>query len=341
MDADLKDTLVDAFADFVDADATTTTVVPYQPADDARNELLFFVKPEVTTSGPDTLRGVLDVVGDAFDRYDVSVTGAKILGADYLDEHNLISRHYGVINEIARNGVDAISHEAKETFEELYGQSADDAPLYGAFQFLDAYPFFSETALNVLWDNVSADRLASGTYCAPVRVMDDEAYLLNGFHPHQIAHYTQDGASIVACTVQSDTDWDVLRETMTGATDPEEAAEGSIRQTLLARQEELGLPSVDQGNNGVHLSAGALEGLAETIRFFSDHDRGATLGVDETAAGRAFLDAGLDADTVHALLDNPDLEVDGRPVSAFDLTEEINTDAAIERLKSQPASLPA
>jgi hypothetical protein len=330
----LTPTLVDAFDAFTALDASARNVRPYDPADDYANELLFFVKPEVTMSGADTLRAVLDVTADAFDDYGVVATGAKILGASFLDTHDLIAQHYGVINEIARNGADAISEEAVDTFADTYGTPADDAILLGAFEFLDRYDGFTDVSLNVLWDNVVADRLASGTYCAPVRVFDDTVYLLNGFHPYQIEHFTQEGASILVLTVQTDAEWDALRGDMIGATDPQEAPEGSIRRTLLERQDELGLPPVDQGSNGVHLSAGPLEGLVETIRFVSDHDAGTTIDPADTAAGRAFLDGGIDADSLAYLMGNPVLETDDEYVSAFDLTEEINTDAAIQRLKA-------
>lgn len=330
----LTPTLVDAFKAFETSDAHSRDILPYQPSDDYRNELLFFVKPEVTMSGADTLEAVLDVTAEAFDDYGVVVTGAKILGAEFLDEHDLIARHYGVINEIAREGGDVLSEEAKETFARTYDAAVDDAVVLGAFEFLERYEAFTDVSLNVLWDNVEADRLASGTYCAPVRVFDDTVYLLNGFHPYQIEHFTQEGASILVLTVQSDADWDALRTDMIGATDPQDAAAGSIRRTLLERQDALGLPPVDQGSNGVHLSAGPLEGLVETIRFVSDHDAGDTIAPEQTAAGRAFLEGDIDADALEFLLGNPVLEVDDEYISAFDLTEEINTDEAIARLKA-------
>lgn len=331
--ADLTSALHDAFAAFERSEADARTIVPYAPAGDYDNELLFFVKPEVTMSGGEALNRVLDLTADAFDTYGVVVTGAKVLGAQYLARHRLIAQHYGVINEIARRGADALSEEARGTFAETYDTTVGDATVLGAFEFLDAYPSFTGAALNVLWDNVSADRLASGTYCAPVRVFDDTVYLVNGFHPHQIEHFTQPGASILVLTVQSDADWGALRGEMIGATNPADAAAGSIRRTLLEQQDALGLPPVGQGSNGVHLSAGPLEGLVETIRFMSDHDADERIAPADTAAGQAFLDAGLDADTLSTLLGNPVLEVDGSAVSAFDLTEEINTDAAIERLQ--------
>jgi hypothetical protein len=328
----LTSTLVDAFKAFDTSDAASRDVLSYQPSDDYRNELLFFVKPEVTMSGADTLNAVLDITADAFDDYGVVVTGAKILGAGFLEAHDLIAQHYGVINEMARDGADALSEEATQTFADAYGIAVEDATVLGAFEFLQRYEAFTDVSLNVLWDNVEADRLASGTYCAPVRVFDDTIYLLNGFHPYQIEHFTQLGASIVVLTVQSDADWDALRGDMIGATDPQAAPEGSIRRTLLEQQDALGLPPVDQGSNGVHLSAGPLEGLVETIRFVSDHDAGASIAPEDTAAGRAFLDGGIDADDLAYLLGNPVLEVEDEYISAFDLTEEVNTGAAIERL---------
>ena len=53
-----------------------------------------------------------------------------------------------------------------------------------------------------------------------------------------------------------------------GATDPTQAAAGSLRRQILERWRELGLkaePNV--GDNGVHASASPFEGLAERMNW--------------------------------------------------------------------------
>lgn len=87
---------------------------------------------------------------------------------------------------------------------------------------------------------------------------------------------------------------------------------------------ELGLGDVDKGTNGVHASAGPLEGMVELQRFFSDHEAGTTLGYDHTAFGKLLISKGLSLEQVQKLAHNPDLDQEGKKVSAFDATEEKN-----------------
>ena len=55
---------------------------------------------------------------------------------------------------------------------------------------------------------------------------------------------------------------------MIGTTDPSKAAADSIRGTLFADPAAFGLATVSSNFNGVHMSAGPLEGLVELVRFF-------------------------------------------------------------------------
>lgn len=85
---------------------------------------------------------------------------------------------------------------------------------------------------------------------------------------------------------------------------------------------DLGLGDVDKGTNGVHASAGPLEGMVELQRFFSDHEAGSTLSYDHTAFGKLLISKGLTLEQVQKLASNPDLDQEGKKVSAFDATEE-------------------
>lgn len=53
---------------------------------------------------------------------------------------------------------------------------------------------------------------------------------------------------------------------------------GSIRAELLKNKEKSGMVAVNIASNGVHMSAGPLEGLVELQRFLSDWDAGIFFG---------------------------------------------------------------
>ena len=76
--------------------------------------------------------------------------------------------------------------------------------------------------------------------------------------------FVADGAEVryLVCEFEEDVlSWRAFRREVIGATDPEAAADGSARAALRASWEELGLDAAPStGNNGVHASAGPLEG---------------------------------------------------------------------------------
>jgi hypothetical protein len=162
-------------------------------------------------------------------------------------------------------------------------------------------------------------------------VSGERIVVLNPFHPQQVLHYTAPGRTIVVFECASDTDWDVLRREMTGATDPAKATPGSIRGTLLARKSKLGLRDVATATNGVHCSAGPLEAMLEYTRFFSDHARKKLIKLGETPFGELLARHGIRKKEIGALAKNPLLGKDAGSY-AFNLTEEKNAEAAANLL---------
>ena len=79
----------------------------------AKNEFLFFVKPEITLpSDSIQLEKILDLVQDKIEEFGLNIHNIKLLSAKYLKEHNIIAQHYGVINKIASNAVANLSEGA-------------------------------------------------------------------------------------------------------------------------------------------------------------------------------------------------------------------------------------
>ena len=124
--------------------------------------------------------------------------------------------------------------------------------------------------------------------------------------------------------------WRAFRREVIGATDPEAAADGSARAALRASWEELGLDAAPStGNNGVHASAGPLEGLKERCVW-----AGATLESD--AFAQQLLAAGLERSTLEAWLDtNPVVTLEGKTDKVFDLTEEMSAAEVLRAVASR------
>ena len=79
--------------------------------------------------------------------------------------------------------------------------------------------------------------------------------------------------------------------------------------------------------NGVHMSAGPLEGLGELDRFF-----GEVQSLTDWSFARTLAAAGASADAVTGFLENPVIETDGERGTAFDLTEGVNAEPAAKLL---------
>lgn len=117
-----------------------------------------------------------------------------------------------------------------------------------------------------------------------------------------------------------------------GATNPAEAAVGSVRREILEKFTELGLASKpNTGENGVHASASPFEALAERINW-----TGATISSDPF--GRGMLAAGVPAETIKAWADDPQVSLGGQRGSLFDLLEDVDADTVLSMsAKIKPA----
>ncbi|MFN8578759.1 MAG: hypothetical protein U0354_18170 [Candidatus Sericytochromatia bacterium] len=301
----------------------------------SENEFIFFIKPEVTLKS-DTINfdKVVDLAFDKIKEFGLNVSDIKVLGNEYLKKHNIIAQHYGVINKIASNPLLNMSESAKENlkvFAEV--DNLEKINVLGGIQFLEKYPFFNDISLDVLLQNFSPKKLAGGTYVVKVKVDTDTVYVINGFHPRQLNHFTADGRNIVVMTVNGDLSWADARGKFIGATNPETADSASLRATLLKNQSSFGIPEVSQGLNGFHLSAGPVEGLVELVRYNSNfaESNGAKTYKDFSFGQK--LSDNFSDEQIAKILDNANLTVDGKTVSSFDLTEEKSANEAIELLK--------
>jgi hypothetical protein len=309
-------------------------VRPYSLPRDSMHQFVIFLKPEVTASGEGVdVRGVLDILIRVSESWNLAFGAIRLLSGRYLGSNQLMDAHYGVINRISRNGQSAISRSAAEALQETFKEDIDaGAKVVGGHQFLNAYPQFSSAALSVITDNVGTKKLAGGTYALPLRVFGQRYIVLNPFHPYQLEAFTGEDKSIFAFEGRSKTSWPDLRRRFTGATDPKKASDGSVRAELLKDFEKLGIQEISQGSNGIHVSAGPLEGMVELQRFFSDPTLEQALTPAQTCFGRDLLSAGMSDEIIKLFSENHIVNLESGPVSAFDLTEELDSREGVRRL---------
>ncbi len=307
-------------------------IIKYQPNEGYSNELLFFIKPEITQCTKQTINNVLKMIFYTFDKYNICVSGLVILGAEGLRKYDLISKHYGVINTISKYGLKELSEKAKVNFNSIFNNGIDNVKVLGALEFMERFDYFNELSLNVLWENQKSYKLSSGTYCEKIKLFEEEIFLLNGFHPYQIFQYTRKGSSLIAFILQTNTNWKILRTEMIGDTDTSKADKNSIRRVLLDNKDELGILQIGQGYNGVHLSAGPIEALTEIIRFMSNYTENKKLMIYDTAIGNYMLNKGLNETNILHFMQNPILNVNGQKISVFDLTEEKDVNECVDIL---------
>jgi nucleoside diphosphate kinase len=286
---------------------------------------LFFLKPEATAIQDGVkVRDVLELAIKTLSAAGVDFGAIRVLGGDYLEKHSLMVEHYGVISKISKEGVSAISDQAKEKLQtDFKDLLAAGAEVLGGHQFLKDQPQFNAFSLLVLNDNLGTKRLAGGTYAMQLKVLGKPYILLNPFHAYQLVPYTTSGHAIIALEGLSKRSWAELRQKVCGVTDPKTAEPGSIRNLFLQNRESLGLGDVDKGTNGVHMSAGPLEGMVELQRFFTDHEAATQkIPFDNLAFGNLLLHTGVKPERVAELAQNVDLSLEGKNVSSFDATEE-------------------
>jgi len=314
-------------------------VKPYEAPQPETNQFIFFLKPEATAAQEGVhVEKVVELATKSLKEAGVELGAIRVIGGPYLDKHNIMVQHYGVISKISKEGESAISDQAREvlkTYKTFTEYLQAKAEVIGGHDFLKRFDKFTPFSLLVLNDNVGTTRLAGGTYAMKVKVLGKPFIVLNPFHAYQVVPYTTAGNAIIVVEGRSKKSWAELRQKLSGVTDPAAAEEGSIRNLFLKNKNDLGLKDVDKGSNGIHLSAGPLEGMVELQRFFTDHDSGKEVALSSTAFGIHLLSKGLSEADLKKVADNPDVNKDGKKVSLFDLTEELSFDKAGEIITNE------
>lgn len=301
---------------------------------EGKNEFLFFIKPEITLDDDKIqLDSILKMIFAKIESFSLNIKNIRIVNAPYLERNNIIAKHYGVINKLSRDIQSSMPEEAKVNFKKIYQQDFNSSDVYGSLEFLEQYPEFTPTGLSYLWQNAATEKLAGGTYAQKLSLDGRPVFVINGFHPRQLEHFIAKDRCIVTMTLVSDISWKEARNNFIGKTNPEDAKPGSIRNELLNNKVEYGLQSISSSWNGVHLSAGPIEGLVELMRYNSNFESGEIQSAKDYSFGQQ-LATRLANNKAEKILKNPIVQYNDKQISIFDLTEEMDSENCLELLKS-------
>jgi len=288
------------------------------------NHALVFVKPHAANDK------VVEMVKSFLKEKHVEVIKQGELKGEEIDKRGIIDSHYAHIAKIAMKEDPKslqVPDSVKEGFEKTFDAAWDkelEAGRISNLKQLKEKTGKSAEEINEIWDKTKTFKLAPGTYVG--LVSEEHGFVLNAFYGSMREVYTKDSAKVVYFVVQFPEDklhWKDFRQAVIGATDPSKAKAGSLRNKILSQYKDLGLdeePNV--GQNGVHASAGPIEGLRERV-VWTD------ASVHEDKFGKAVLDAGIPKDLLESWLNNERVTINGEEGNAYDLLEDINSTEAL------------
>jgi hypothetical protein len=304
------------------------TVEPVDLATETQNQLLFFFKPECFMSPDQAAQtSLVNMALERIEAFHARIQGVVVVDGTTLGAQSIMDRHYGFINELSRTASTAITDDARANLLAKVGAS-DQAAVRGGHEIL-AETQLNPQSLEDLWATKESVRVRSGFYAQRYDLDGREVVIVNGFHPAQLAHFTEPSRRVVLLLLVSDQPWPVLRGRLIGDTFPANAAPGSIRRTLADNPSPYGLDKVGVANNCCHLSAGPFEALFEIGNFLVPMVEGLRLGDARMASHlRA---AGFSRDPA-SLGTAAEVSVGGATAGLFDATEDLDALSAAHLL---------
>ena len=288
-----------------------------------------FIKPHAVTEPVKALvKGGLEKAG-------MTVLREGLIPGSKIDADMLIDTHYGAIAAKAvklKPAELSPSPKALKEFEAKFGLSWKDALAKGCvYNAADGCKKLGidGDGLDAKWATLKRGetliKFGGGFYCGKV----DGIYIINGFYMAMRGKFTAPSAAIYYYVVEWPTaalKWEDFRGTVLGATNPAEAAPGSLRKQVLESWRSLGLAAEpDTGDNGVHASASPFEALSERINWC-----GASLETD--TYGKGMLAAKIPKATILAWANDPQVALpEGGKGSLFDALEDMDSDACLDK----------
>jgi len=298
------------------------------------NRALVFIKPHAVTAA------VRELVPKFLAEHGVKVVSQGELTGKDIDSKGVIDDHYAHIAKIAMRAEPSelvVADDKKKDFAAKFGKGEWDALVKdGKVVNLAQYQKKTGKSANEvdkLWLACATFKLAPGTYVGEI---EEGLFILNAFYGVMRQVYTDVQAKVVYFVVrfpEAELSWKDFRGKVIGATDPSKATEGSLRAKILAEYADLGLTEEpNMGKNGVHASAGPIEGLRE---------RQVWTGQDVAADpfGQAILGAGVSRAVLDSYLANERVTIDGETDNAYDLLEDKDSSKVIALARKATSKL--
>jgi hypothetical protein len=288
-----------------------------------KNSAFVFIKPHANFEATQTyVKGALEAAG-------CTVLSEGAISGEEIDSKKLIDQHYYAIASKATILKPAALAVPADKFEEFFKESwetvlAEDR----AVNAMDACERFGvdSSGLEKAWRGAEAEggkvvKFGGGFYCGNVTVDGKSLYVFNAFFMAMRSKFVGPENSIYYYSVEFDPAvlaWADFRGKVLGPTNPADAPADSIRGTILAKWQELGLAGEpNTSDNGVHASASPLEGLAEKMNWLQKE-------IKDESFGAALLRNGLTEETIKAWSVDPRVDMEGGAASIFDSLEDIS-----------------
>ncbi len=290
-----------------------------------QNEALIFIKPHATN--PTAVNLIETFLQDKA----IELLDKGTLSSEEIDKKGIVDRHYfAIANAAAMNKPSQLklSAQAIANFEDGFGvswsESCQQGIVLNGVDLQAKMGNISGVDLNKMLSSVKQVKMAPGLYAAFLK--KEGIYGINGFYPALREVFTAAGNQVIwyhARFNPKEVSWATFRQNIIGATDPQKAVAGSLRSELYHRYDQFDLsnqPSMSE--NGVHASAGPLEGLRERQVWLGAQ-------VEDDDLGKLLIEKGVD---LEKFLDNPIVTLKGSTGPVFDLTEDIDSEQVADLL---------
>lgn len=285
------------------------------------------VKPEVltTTGAVEAMSEVLRVLGEG----DVQILRCAMVPARDFGARGALLLHYPRLHRVAADGAQALCSRARRELLALHA-SFGTAGAIGAYEAMTYDTDLTPVALGDRCRESGIHRLGSGSYASVIELAGGPTTVLNGFLPALASTYNDPTALVGLLECHSHREIDDLRTHLLGALHPAAAAPTTLRGALGALTGGQRGESLSEGRNGVHLSAGHLEGMFQVWRYFAATDG---RGIDSTALGRSLVERGVSMASVAALAADHNLAEDsGETVAPHGATENLHRTEVLDRV---------
>lgn len=300
------------------------------PVPAGHSRFVTMVKPEAVAPG--WAAATLGAVLAGLDAGGVQVHRWAVEPASRFLARGMLARHYPRLHRIAAEGTSALCDSAHERLTSFCAEGGLE--VHEALTPYDAFVLDADldpAALEASLRDAGVEKLGPGSYVSAVLVGGRRRPVLNGFVPMMgERHRVRDsGVAVVECT--SEREIADLRDHVLGTLDPASAARGTLRSRVAEAVADGGGEPLSEGRNGVHLSAGHLEGVFQAWHYIGA-PCGEDLDVSVLAPG---LSGPFDRSRVLSLTTDPNLLVgDGSSISPFGVTEGLPRDRVAELLST-------